>query len=144
MKTKYFFILNILKIITYTFSIIFIFFAFAYGLLLFVALLQYIIYANVFDSCIEGIVLGMVFSSYNFWHHTTLACAFGRERRMFIEVGSETDPGPRATYEAFGNMMVKAVIPTQQIFGLSPQMIIQPSNLPYQQTLAYNQPQQNI
>ena len=144
MKTKYFFILNFLKIITYTFSIIFIFFAFAYGLLLFVALLQYIIYANAFDSCIEGIVLGMVFSSYNFWYYITLACAFGRERRMFIEVGSETDPGLRATYEAFGNMMVKAVIPTQQIFGLSPQMIIQPSNLPYQQTHVYNQPQQNI
>ena len=60
---------------------------------------------------------------------------------MFIEVGSETDPGPRATYDAFGNMMVKAVIPTQQIFGLSP---LQPSNLPYQQAQVYNQPQQNI
>ena len=62
---KTFEVLNALKIVTYTLSIIFIFLAIGYGALLLGALIQYISYAEVFDSCASKILIGMVFGYYS-------------------------------------------------------------------------------
>ena len=140
LSMKAFAVLNVLKILTYTFSIIFIFFAIGYGALLLGALIQYMNFAEIFDSCATRILAGMFFGYYSFWYYITLACIFGRERQYFVEVGNETAPGPRATYDINGKPIVRAIIPNQQIIGIAPQMMIQPVNLPYQQVQVVNTP----
>ena len=133
-------VLNALKIVTYTLSIIFIFLAIGYGALLLGALIQYISYTEVFDSCCSKILIGMIFGYYSFWFYITLACILGRERQLFIEVGNETAPGPRATYDINGNAIMRAIVPNTQVIGITPQMMVQPVNLPYQQVQVLNTP----
>ena len=81
LKTKTYTILNYVKIIAYTLSIIFIFLAIAYGILLSAALGQYYSFAEAADSCAIGIIYGMAFGYYTFIYYIVLACIFGRERQ---------------------------------------------------------------
>lgn len=150
LKVKTYFVLNIFKIITYTLSIIFIFLAIFYGAMLFAILMEYMMLVDNFDSCSSKIVIGMFFGYYSFWYYITLACIFGRERKLFMEVGTEANPGIRAQYDLNGAPLVRAVV-APQIIGINavtPQMIVQPVNIapyqqyPQQQVQVYNQQQQ--
>ena len=136
-------VLNILKSSTYSLSIIFIFLAILYGILLFIALMQYYSFYSYFPDeeipegkCSSGIIYGMVFGYYSFYFYITLATILGRERALFLEVGSQEKPGPRAEYDINGNMIARAVV-TQQVVTV-PQMVVQPMTIPYQQVPAVN------
>ena len=135
---KIYCISNILKIITYALSIICIFLSVAYGVLLLYVLIQYMVLLHNFDSCSYGILYGMIYSYYSFWVYVTLSCIFGKERKLFIDVGSVEHPGTAAMYDINGNAIVKAVV-TSQVIALNPQVIVQPVNVPYQQVQVVNQ-----
>lgn len=143
MKTNIFNILNGVKIGVLTFSIIFIFLAILYGILLIAALIQYIGLIEFIDSCSIGIIIGMIYGYYSFWFYIILSCGFSKERSLFIEVGSEEKPGPKAEYDVNGNAIIRAVIPAQAVV-VNPQMVVQPVNIPYQQVQVYNQQQQPV
>ena len=140
LSPKRFYVLNIFKTITYTFAIIFIFLAIAYGGLLFIALLQYYSFFpddfTSYGKCGDGIAYGMIFGYYSFWFYITLSCILGRERALFIEVGSQDNPGARAAFDINGNMIARAVV-TQQVIGV-PQIMIQPMGVAYQQIPGVN------
>ena len=135
MKTTLFNILNGVKIGVFTFAIIFIFLSILYGILLIAVLAQYINLIGFFDSCGIGMVVGMVYGYYCFWIFITLSCGFSKERSLFVEVGSEAKPGPKAEYDVNGNPIIKAVIPVQAVIVNQPNMAV-----PYQQ-VPYNNPQ---
>ena len=135
MKTTLFNILNGVKIGVFTFAIIFIFLSILYGILLIAVLAQYISLIGFFDSCGIGMVVGMVYGYYCFWIFITLSCGFSKERSLFVEVGSEAKPGPKAEYDVNGNPIIKAVIPVQAVIVNQPNMAV-----PYQQ-VPYNNPQ---
>jgi hypothetical protein len=143
MKTSTYNILYGIKIAAYALAIIFIFLAILYGILLIVALVQYIGLVKIFDSCAIGIVIGMVYGYYCFWYYIILSCGLASERNLFVGVGSEEKPGPNAQYDVNGNPIVRAVIAaTPAIIGVSPQMVVQPvqpMTIPYQQVPVYNQ-----
>ena len=138
LKVGTFHVLRVLKIITYTFSIIFIFLSFFYGVMLFVIFIVYIGLVNNYDNCSSRILLQYTYGYFSFWIYITLACIFGRERQLFLAVGSEINPGFRAEYNISGAPIVRAVV-TPQIIGVGPQMVVQPAILPYQQVQVYNQ-----
>ena len=97
------------------------------------------------DSCVMGIMYGMYFGFYGFWYYSTLSCIFGRERQLFIDVGSQTTPGIKAIYDVNGNIIIRAaVIPNQQIFQLNPYMVPQLMNAPYQQVQVFNRNSQSV
>ena len=135
MKTTLFNILNGVKIGVFTFAIIFIFLSILYGILLIAVLAQYISLIGFFDSCGIGMVVGMIYGYYCFWIFITLSCGFSKERSLFVEVGSEAKPGPKAEYDVNGNPIIKAVIPVQAVIVNQPNMAV-----PYQQ-VPYNNPQ---
>ena len=135
MKTTLFNILNGVKIGVFTFAIIFIFLSILYGILLIAVLAQYINLIGFFDSCGIGMVVGMIYGYYCFWIFITLSCGFSKERSLFVEVGSEAKPGPKAEYDVNGNPIIKAVIPVQAVIVNQPNMAV-----PYQQ-VPYNNPQ---
>lgn len=135
MKTTLFNILNGVKIGVFTFAIIFIFLSILYGILLIAVLVQYINLIEFFDSCGIGMVVGMIYGYYCFWIFITLSCGFSKERSLFVEVGSEAKPGPKAEYDVNGNPIIKAVIPVQAVIVNQPNMAV-----PYQQ-VPYNNPQ---
>ena len=137
MPTTTFNILNGVKIGVYTFSIIFIFLSLLYGILLFAAFIQWITYLGIIDSCSLGMLVGYIYGYYSFWIFITLACGFGKERSLFVEVGSEAKPGPKAEYDVNGNPIVKAVI-------VNPQVIVQPVGVPYQQVQVIGQQSQPV
>ena len=137
MSTTTFNILNGVKIGVYTFSIIFIFLSLLYGILLFAAFIQWMMFLGIMDSCSLGMLVGYVYGYYSFWIFITLACGFGKERSLFLEVGSEEKPGPKAEYDVNGNPIVKAVV-------VNPQVIVQPGGIPYQQVQVVGQPLQPI
>ena len=145
MKTTLFNILNGVKIGVLTFAIIFIFLSILYGILLIAVLAQYISLIEFFDSCGIGMVVGMIYGYYCFWIFITLSCGFSKERSLFVEVGSEAKPGPKAEYDVNGNPIIKAVIPVQAVIVNQPNMA-QPTGMnmnmavPYQQ-VPYNNPQ---
>ena len=135
MKTTLFNILNGVKIGVFTFAIIFIFLSILYGILLIAVLAQYISLIGFFDSCGIGMLVGMIYGYYCFWIFITLSCGFSKERSLFVEVGSEAKPGPKAEYDVNGNPIIKAVIPVQAVIVNQPNMAV-----PYQQ-VPYNNPQ---
>ena len=137
LRVKLFSILNGFKVLNYTLSIIFIFLSISYGILLTIALLQYYLFVPLIDSCSRGIWLGIGYGYYSFWIYITLSCIFGKERRLFIEVGSQDNPGARAQYDINGNVIVRTV-PVTQVVGYSPQVLVQPMTMPYQQIPVYN------
>lgn len=142
MKTTTYNILYPIKIVVYALAIIFIFLAILYGCLLIGALAQYISLVHIFDSCGLGMVIGIVYGYYCFWYYIILSCGLASERNLFVAVGSEEKPGASAQYDVNGNPIVKAVVATPAIIGVSPQMVVQPvqpMNIPYQQVPVYNQ-----
>ena len=96
-------VLNAIKIICLTFSIIFIFLSILYGNLLAVALYQYMALVPNTDRCVIGIIIGMVFGYYSFWYYITLSSGFSKERALFLLVGSVENPGIGARFDANGN-----------------------------------------
>ena len=96
-------VLNAIKIICMTFSIIFIFLSILYGNLLAVALYQYMALVPNTDRCVIGIIVGMVFGYYSFWYYITLSSGFSKERALFLLVGSVENPGIGARFDANGN-----------------------------------------
>lgn len=127
-------IFNIIKLVTYILSIIFIFLAVLYGTLIIVALAQYIKLVDFIDSCVIGMIIDIVFGYYSFWYYIILACALGKERKLFIDVGNEASPGPKAEYDVKGNPIQKTVI-VQPVIGVIPQVAGQSivnMNIPFQ------------
>jgi len=102
-------VLNAIKIICLTFSVIFIFLAILYGILLVVAYVEYITIVQNLDSCGIGILVGMVYGYYGFWFYITIAVGFSKERELFKQVGSLENPGPGAKFDAIGNPMAPVV-----------------------------------
>ena len=102
-------VLNAIKIICLTFSIIFVFLSILYGNLLAVALYQYMALVPNTDRCVIGIIIGMVFGYYSFWYYITLASGFSKERALFLLVGSVENPGTGARFDANGNPIAPVV-----------------------------------
>ena len=129
-------VFNILKITTMTLAIIFILLALLYSILLMLAMIQYKNIMSNADSCVIGIIIGIIFGYYSCIYYIILSCNFSREHRLFKEVGSADRPGPKAQYDIFGNPIIRPTLVVQQVIGVTPQMIGQPImsfNLPYQQ-----------
>ena len=129
-------VFNILKIITMTLAIIFILQALLCSILLMLAMIQYKNIMSNADSCLIGIIIGIIFGYYSCIYYIILSCNFSREHRLFKEVGSADRPGPKAQYDIFGNPIIRPTLVVQQVIGVTPQMIGQPImsfNLPYQQ-----------
>lgn len=133
MQTKWFNIFNIVRIVVYSLSIAFIFLSILYGCLLIGCLSQYITLVNVFDSCCSGIMIGMIYGYFSFWLFITLSCGFGKERTLFVEVGSEENPGVQAKYDVNGNAIVRAIVSVQPVIGVNAQIDMKPPNTFYQQ-----------
>lgn len=133
-------IFNIIKIICITLSTIFIFLSVLYGILLIVALIQYLALVKITDSCARGIIFGIVFGYYGFYYYIVLACAFCAERAKFILVGNSEQPGPDAKFDLNGNQIVRQVVQPQPV-QIQPQAIQiqqQPQNLVYPQNNCQN------
>ena len=129
-------VFNILKIITMTLAIIFILLALLYSILLMLAMIQYKNIMSNADSCVIGIIIGIIFGYYSCIYYIILSSNFSREHRLFKEVGSAHRPGPKAQYDIFGNPIIRPTLVVQQVIGVTPQMIGQPImsfNLSYQQ-----------
>ena len=119
-------ILNTLKIICITLSTIFIFLSILYGILLVVIFVQYLNLIGILDSCLIGIIVGMVYGYYGLWYYIILSCAFCNERTKFLNVGSEGKPGPEAMYDINGNPIIKSsqpIIIAQPIQPQNPQVV---------------------
>ena len=119
-------ILNTLKIICITLSTIFIFLSILYGILLVVIFVQYFNLIGILDSCLIGIIVGMVYGYYGLWYYIILSCAFCNERTKFLNVGSEGKPGPEAMYDINGNPIIKSsqpIIIAQPIQPQNPQVV---------------------
>ena len=137
--------MNILKIVTYILSIASIFLSLLYGILLIVAIAEYAGLINNIDSCSSGIICGIIYSFFSFWVYITLYVIFGKERQLFIAVGSATKPGTGAIYDLYGNQYVRTVI-SSQVVALNPQILTKPPlNYPYPyQTGVANQQANNV
>ena len=136
MKNNIYNILNISKIISLTLSIIFIFLSILYGILLIVALAEYINLVGNMDSCTTGIIINIIFAYYCFWFFITLSCGFSKERTLFVDVGCEEKPGPKALYDVNGNPLPR------QIMVVSAASLNQPNQttgVNYQQVPIINQ-----
>ena len=119
-------IFNILKIICITLSTIFIFLSVLYSILLVVIFVQYLNLVGILDSCLIGIIVGMVYGYYGLWYYIILSCAFCNERTKFLNVGSEGKPGPEAMYDINGNPIIKSsqpIIIAQPIQPQNPQVV---------------------
>ena len=108
-------VLNAIKIICLTLSIIFIFLSIIYGVILVFALFQYYTFVPNIDRYVIGIVIGMVFGYYSFWFYITLSCGFCKERALFPLVGTVENPGTGAKFDANGNTIVLLAQPIQSI-----------------------------
>lgn len=102
-------VLNAIKIICLTLSVIFIFLAILYGILLVVAYVEYITIVQNLDSCGIGILVGMIYGYYGFWFYITISVGFSKERDLFKQVGSIENPGPGAKFDANGNPIAPVV-----------------------------------
>lgn len=103
LKTNVFNILNILKLICITISTILIFLSVLYAILLIVVMAQYLSLVGIIDSCLVGVIRGMVYGYYGVWYYIILSCAFCNERARFIKVWTDISPGPEAQYDLNGN-----------------------------------------
>lgn len=109
-------IFYVIKTVCLALSIIFVFLSILYGNLLAVALYQYLYIIPNTDSCVIGIIVGMVYGYYSFWYYITISCGFSKERTLFIGVGSVDNPGTGAMFDANGNPIatVAQKVPVQE------------------------------
>ena len=143
-------VFNALKILCITISTTLIFLSVLYGILLIVALVEYIYLVVNIDSCARGIIVGIVFGYYSFWFYIVLSCAFCTERTKFYNVGCADKPGPEAQYDINGNpiprsaQVIQQIIIPGQIQVGSPGFVQMPSQQigQYQQSQQFGQPQQ--
>ena len=98
-------VFNAIRILCITLSTIFIFLSILYSVLLVVVLVQYIKLVTIIDSCVIGIIIGMVYGYYGLWYYIILSCAFCNERTLFLKVGCESNPGPDAQYRLNGEQI---------------------------------------
>ena len=137
-------IMDKFKLVTYIVSIASIFLSLLYGILLIVAIAQYSKLINNIDSCSSGIICGILYSFFSFWVYITLYVIFGKERQLFISVGSATKPGTGAVYDLYGNQYVRTVI-SSQVVALNPQILQKPPlNYPYPNNVNVNIQQQQF
>ena len=108
-------IFNIIRIVCISLSTLLIFLSILYGILLVVAVLQYIALVLIIDSCVIGMIIGMVFGYYGLWYYIVLSCAFCTERTKYLNVGSEGKPGAEAQYDVNGNPIPRNTTIIQQI-----------------------------
>lgn len=115
-------VLNGIKITCLSFSITMIFLSILYGILLAIALFQYINIVPYYDKCELGIIVGMVYGYYCFWFYITLSSLFSKERALFVLVGSADNPGPGAQFDASGKPIAHAAIvqPIQTVQPVQP------------------------
>ena len=100
-------VFNAIRILCITLSTIFIFLSILYSVLLVVVLVQYIKLVTIIDSCVIGIIIGMVYGYYGLWYYIILSCAFCNERTLFLKVGCESNPGPDAQYRLNGEQIIR-------------------------------------
>ena len=137
-------IMDKFKLVTYIVSIASIFLSLLYGILLIVAIAQYSKLINNIDSCSSGIICGILYSFFSFWVYITLYVIFGKERQLFISVGSSSKPGTGAVYDLYGNQYVRTVI-SSQVVALNPQILQKPPlNYPYPNNVNVNIQQQQF
>ena len=144
LSNKAFSVFNALKILCITISTILIFLSILYGILLIIALIQYIALVLNIDSCAVGIIVGMVYGYYCFWFYIVLSCAFCTERRKFYNVGSQERPGFDAQYDINGNPIPRGTQIVQQIIIPAEIKVDNPSlaQVPSHQIRKSQQPQQ--
>lgn len=65
-----------------------------------------------------------------------MSCRFSKERTLFIDVGCEEKPGPKALYDVNGNPLPKQIV---VINTASPNQQNQPIGVNYQQVPMINQ-----
>ena len=143
LSEKMYNIMDKFKLVTYIVSIASIFLSLLYGILLIVAIAQYANLINNIDSCSSGIICGILYSFFSFWVYITLYVIFGKERQLFIAVGSATKPGTGAIYDLYGNQYVRTVI-SSQVVSLNPQILQKPLNYPYPNNVNVNIQQQQF
>ena len=121
LSAKIFNILNLTLIISLIVSGIFIVLSFLYGILLFLALGQYIEFIqNYFPEYNDfyneykiksRIIIGFLYGFYQGFHFLTLTVGFGILRNKFNNLGFEGNPGPLAQYDINGNIIIRQQIP---------------------------------
>jgi len=102
-------VLYVIKTICQTFSVIFIFLSILYGILLIIALSQYFSIVENTDSCVIGIIVGMVYGYYGFWYYITISVGFSKEKELARLVGTVDNPGTGAKFDVNGNPIVPVV-----------------------------------
>jgi hypothetical protein len=145
LPTTTFSVLNGLKILCITISTILIFLSVLYGILLVIALVQYMALVSIFDSCVYGIIIGMAFGYYGFWYYIILSCAFCNERTKFLQVGTAENPVPQAQYDINGNPIARVVQPLQPVQPviIAGQSIVTPQQVQVEKTPINNVPISN-
>ena len=130
-------VLNILKIITFIFSIIFVLLSICFTVMVQIAYIQYLDFIIFFDVCAAGILMDIFLGYYSFFYYLNLLCIFYKELSLFKKVGSETSPGENAAYDVNGNRIVRTA-QGQQAIGINQQTIIPNMNFSNQQVRIYN------
>ena len=95
--------LNNIKIFCIVLSILCMFIAISYSILLIKALSQYI-YT---DNCSRRLIVNYIFSIYNCYHYIFLTCFLAREKYKFNQIGNSKKPGPEARYYENGDEIIK-------------------------------------
>ena len=122
-------VFNTIRILCIVFSIILIFLSILYGALLVIAVVQYIALVLIIDSCVIGMIIGMVFGYYGFWYYIVLSCAFCNERTKFLNVGCADKPGAEAQYDVNGNVIPRNTTIIQQVVIPGQSSLEQQSNM---------------
>lgn len=117
-----------IKMFVNVLAIIFILLGLLYGILVAVALSQYLNIMENADSCARRIVLQMAYGFYCFWYYCILSFGFRKERELFVNVGEENKIGAGAEYDLNGNVIVRAAPVNVIVAGVNPQtrVIAQP------------------
>ena len=89
LKAKTYKVLNILKIITFIFSTIFVALNICFFVLVLFAYMQYIDFDDYLDSCLSGMLMDLFLGVYNLYFYLNLVCIFYKELSLFRKVGSE-------------------------------------------------------
>ena len=137
LKEKTYKVLNILKIISFFFSIILVPLNICFTVLAIFAFFQYINFPESFDDCLAGMLLDIFLGIYNIYFYLNLIFNFFKELTLFRKVGSDISPGENAAYDLNGNQITRTA-QGQQIIGINQQMLNPNINLSNQQVRIYN------